>query len=401
MGILFLLLVATGAIWEGRRLLNDPNVILLMPEDGAQWLAVPRPMGLFVWLEPAVSSGFRKPFDVPPGFKGAEIKVRALREVKVFVDRHPVFQTEPGGNWKEEHRIELPATLAAGPHVLDLAVRNLRGPALALVNAPELNLDSNQSWQASGDGNTWFAAVTTDAPKEPLLELLLGPCSLDVAALWPLLVMLFAAGLGGSLIFSRKEGGRDWVPFLRWLLLAAWIFFGINSYFKFPSDAGYDVEAHVKYIHFILEHGRAPLPDEGTEFFQAPFFYLVSAGFYRLNAARGAINVRDRHCRDLLPVGTASVWGAKGFAGGGDADRRTDAHESIHGAGGFQRTDGGALGQLDRIVFVLFSAESRENHLAEMANHIWRIAWPGVANEGDGSLVDRPDNFRAGGLFPT
>jgi hypothetical protein len=282
LGILLVLIFAAAVVWEGERLLDDPNIIFLMPKHGAQWIQLGQPTNLFRWVVESQSSAFRARFQVPAGFTGAEVEVHALREVKVYIDRHQVVEAEPSPNWKVGHRIELPATLAAGPHTFELIVRNLHGPALALVYGPQVNLRSGASWQVNRDGKHWEPVALADAPKDPELEFLFGPCASDVAAMLPLLAMLFAAGLWGALFLYRAGEKRDWLRWLRWGLLVLWIFFAINSYFKLPPTVGYDVEGHVNYIHFILDHGRLPLPNEGWELFQAPFFYLVSALFYRV-----------------------------------------------------------------------------------------------------------------------
>src|SRR5581483_6033410 len=44
----------------------------------------------------------------------------------------------------------------------------------------------------------------------------------------------------------------------------------------------YDYDGHLRYIHFIVRHGRIPQPNEGWEFFQAPLFYLISSVAYVL-----------------------------------------------------------------------------------------------------------------------
>src|ERR1019366_3036471 len=122
---------------------------------------------LNVWADKSQSVWFRTLFQIPAGSSGAEIKVRALHDVKVFVDGILLFQSDPNTNWKVAHRIELPAGLGVRQHGLILIVGNPRGPALTLVAGPKLNIRSNGSWESSEDGMLWVPAVVADAPKDP------------------------------------------------------------------------------------------------------------------------------------------------------------------------------------------------------------------------------------------
>ena len=65
-------------------------------------------------------------------------------------------------------------------------------------------------------------------------------------------------------------------------MLAAWLLLAANNFRKLPAGLGYDLEGHLDYIRFIADRGQLPDASDGIEMFQAPLYYAISAGFYRL-----------------------------------------------------------------------------------------------------------------------
>ncbi|MFC1798183.1 hypothetical protein ACFLZL_00030 [Thermodesulfobacteriota bacterium] len=63
-----------------------------------------------------------------------------------------------------------------------------------------------------------------------------------------------------------------------WLILAA------NNIGKLPLDLGFDATPHLDYIRYIAEEGRIPYATEGWEMFNPPFYYIITALFYKVLA---------------------------------------------------------------------------------------------------------------------
>ncbi len=97
----------------------------------------------------------------------------------------------------------------------------------------------------------------------------------------PLLTfLLFMAALSGGvglwMTIRRSRVGAD-------RLLAALIFVGIAArlfyFFATPFFVrANDVDGHIEYAHFLLDHGRLPGMRDTWESFQPPLYYIVSAG---------------------------------------------------------------------------------------------------------------------------
>jgi hypothetical protein len=105
----------------------------------------------------------------------------------------------------------------------------------------------------------------------------------------PVLLPLFLAVVAATLAHASGGSRLAWLRRLapsangvRWLVLGAWAALAANNIHALPYNVGYDVDAHLQYIEFIVRKGGVPFADQGWQMFQAPLFHLVSAPLYAL-----------------------------------------------------------------------------------------------------------------------
>jgi hypothetical protein len=276
-----ILLIASWSIYFAQ----SSRVILLRSRDGSDWIRVNQPFELIAHVGTTTLAHFRTDIEIPKEFAGAELRVRALRQVVVSLDGNQLFDTGPRvDDWRTIYRIPLSKDVQSGKHELRFRVIDANGPCLMWAYSPKIQLHSDEHWQASLDGITWSPAIGADHESDPELSNRFGPVAGDVLAMSPLLIGLFIVGYSFA---ARRASKSNWVQRVRWGLLIAWLALAVNNFFKFPASNGYDAILHWEYIHYLGTHLRIPLPNEGAEFFQTPLYYIISAVIYRPMLALG------------------------------------------------------------------------------------------------------------------
>ncbi len=261
---------------------GNPQVVLLTSEAGADWIRPDEPMSLEAHNPSVTIAGFRTDIQFPSGNSAAVLSVGALGNLAVYLDDELVFNTNlPAPSWRTRYSISLPSE-PVGVHRLRLMIANRNGPCLCIASCSELGLRSGEKWEASIDGVRWKGAALARSMLDPEVSSQfpsIGHCVLKMS---PLLGSLFVMS------FVLLWGGGKWITawqlsrIARWGILGAWVLLGINNIFKVPAHVGYDVVDHLRYIVYVADSGRIPLPNEGWQFFQSPLYYIVSAGLYRL-----------------------------------------------------------------------------------------------------------------------
>ena len=264
---ILLALFVSGVLLLAIRAVVDPGVPLLVDSGGARWIRAP---GEFSPLmrKPSVERSF---FRTRSSGAAGRASLRAFRSAVVSVGGAVVHETaRDEANWKDPGSFELPAS----NEELLVVAQNENAPPAILLSSPSLGIDTDETWEASVDGVHWAPAVFADAPVELPIWDERDTVSAAFAKTLPWQGGIVLVVVLAMLLRPRRLAT---VSNLRWILIAAFVVLAVNNIGKLPLRHGFDVQDHVGYVRFILEHGRLPLADEGWQFFQAPLFYLVSA----------------------------------------------------------------------------------------------------------------------------
>jgi len=261
------------------------------PDREAAWIRLDRPAQLGIFVEPHVAY-FERRFNIDEEID-AQLHLRAMRQVAVYLDGKLLFRTDPGQvGWIAERTIDLGPSLTRGEHTLWISVFNSHGPNLLLARAPALDIATGRSWLASPDGAHWSPAALASDPLVAAISQRFQRA--DVATLTVLPALLCVVGLGWlALRVSRLP---PFAPARRWqsadparrthtLLMLCVGALMLNNLFRLPRNLGFDIAGHYDYIRFILEHARIPLATDGWQMFQSPLYYLVAVPIYRLAGA--------------------------------------------------------------------------------------------------------------------
>jgi hypothetical protein len=287
--LVFLCAVAAavaGAVLYAENRLASPDIKLLIPEHGARWIRQNRPFRLTGWGPTQEVVFFRRRVNVPAGTTSAVVTVRALRACIVYWDQRQVLVAAKPDEWKDPHSVTL-KNLTPGEHAFEVFVEDSFGPAALLVSSEALDLNTGPGWDEHVLGEDWKPALLADdvAPPPPARPLDSAPRALAKSLVW--LGPLFLAVWAGLMWITRGAEGRVLPRGLtsgrvRWIVLAAWFVLAANNFLKLPAELGYDLPSHVDYIRFIAERGELPDAHDGLQMFQAPVFYALAAGLYRL-----------------------------------------------------------------------------------------------------------------------
>lgn len=276
----FIVLIIIGAMIDSAYFLKNPEIPLLPPSQGGPWIRVNRPMSLIPYRDPSATGYFRKQFSVPDHYRDITLAVTAFRKVSVSIDGTPLQLSTPS-SWKEPIRFIIPSQiLAPGRHELTLEVTNRMAPPLFQLSSDLPGLESVEGWESSPFGNEWRPALTADDRSGVEIRSMFPTVPDGVRNSLPFLIPI----LVGTFILAATKprfAVRITSPgAVRLLLLALWLILGVNNMFKLPNNMGFDVQHHLEYISYLLDFHRLPLASEGSQMFQPPLYYLLSAFLY-------------------------------------------------------------------------------------------------------------------------
>jgi hypothetical protein len=286
-----------------RQHLARPDVVLLVPEAGAEWLTVDKPFFPLTRKAADVHATFRTEFDVATAPARALLTVRGLTASTVLLDGTPVDARARIASWKLPQQFELGGKLTPGTHRLEIQVSNHNGPGAVLAYSEALGLFSGPGWQTSINGHDWnrarpardypAAAISQQFP--PVLtavrdHVLLYAC---------VFLVVLAAGLA-----RLPPLPEPWGPLaVRGVLFAAWVALAVNNFAKLPLG-GFDVDQHLDYVRYVAQKGRIPLATEGWQMFQSPLYYLIAGALYHL--VSGVVHDQDSVLRVVRLVSIAA-----------------------------------------------------------------------------------------------
>ena len=283
---------AGAAGWLGWNALWRSEVAFLPRQSPAQWIVYPSaPEGtLHPRLE--LSTEFKRSFVLERAPARAELRVAGFHRYELLINgAAPGSPARQAHTWKQPDSYEAAGQLRAGENRIAVTVFNTNGPpAMWLcLEAPGLELRSDERWEASYAGATWRTARLASQPG------VVAPGNAVYGgeqpwaswqARWRLLILFTALSAAGywalrwwslrSEAAGEKRGWRlEMAPVA--VLAGAWAVLFANNLGVLPNLVGYDVTGHLPYIRYIQELHSLPLASDGWEMFQPPLYYVVGA----------------------------------------------------------------------------------------------------------------------------
>lgn len=269
-----------------RHLWTDPNIILLVPEGGAQWIRYREPSTLNAYLPEKLSVNFRYLFSVDPVPEKAILTLRALKTAEVYLNGNLLVTSRADPKrWKEPYHIDLAATLVKGKNELRIVVVSENAHPVVLGYCRSLGIESGDRWEASHDGRRWLSALPVDEISPIAVSRTFPRSDRALKSLLPVFIPLFALVFFWNI---KSESGPRWMQgvhvspgAVRWLLMGGWLAMAVNNFWKIPLTFGMDSSGHTQYIGYVASYWRIPLATEGWQMFQPPLFYYLEAIMFR------------------------------------------------------------------------------------------------------------------------
>jgi hypothetical protein len=303
-GIMVFLVAILMAVIGFQRILDDPNIPLLLPEKGGDWIRFRQPPDLKSRHSQILTTYFRTTFSVTKEIPQPVLTFRAMKRATVWLDNKIIFSADDHTQkWKKIFHVTLPSRLNPGIHELLIAVTNQNGHPALIAYCEPLGLVTGEQWEATVDGNTWTSALSVRSRQYPLdskryyhlkpssqgdatpLPLKFQRADLAFLSVGSVFLVIFIAVVILTLLGLKKEYFKSQQitsAGIRWIVLVAWICMSINNIWKVPMYAGMDWTEHLKYIEYVASTWHVPLPSEGWQMFQPPLYYFISALLYKI-----------------------------------------------------------------------------------------------------------------------
>lgn len=285
--------------WSGTR---NRNVHFLPGAAPAAWVVYPVPADPARHAPIELGTVFTRSFVPDNTSRGALLRIAAFRRYDVSLNGHSLSnRVARGRNWKHPDSFCLsPQELRTGENKIEVRVWNSNAPPalwLVLETGSEV-LTSDEQWDASYAGATVRKARLAARPKEiadgsplaggekPLAGMkscsgLLFLFAALSCAICALVRILWARRIGAHNPSGARSG--RWHGLMEsgvigmMVLTCFWFLLFANNLGVLPPMTGYDVYGHAEYIHYIQEHGRLPLAQDGWEMHHPPLYYLLCA----------------------------------------------------------------------------------------------------------------------------
>jgi len=301
-----LILVLLGLVGT-LKILNDPQIRLLIDERGAEWIRFREPTLLNAnYSQKIQTTYFRTGFNIKKGEEKGVLTFRAMKRVIVWLDGRIIFISDNRVHeWKRAYDVVIPSGLNPGRHELRVVVMNQYGHPALIADCETLGLSTGEHWMASLDGKQWKPALSVHSRQYPLechryfntnpsladkatpLPLKFQRVDRVFLSMMPVFLPIFMVIFILTLLLSRNEQTAGLKSPLirsggvRWVVLIAWICLAINNIGKIPHYVGMDADGHLKYIEYMAAYWRIPLATEGWQMFQPPLYYFLSTLLYK------------------------------------------------------------------------------------------------------------------------
>ncbi|MCP4243973.1 MAG: hypothetical protein GY772_25765 [bacterium] len=285
-GAVALLLVSLAAFAAFAGL--NPAVPFLAQERTAPWIGFPDPpdgmLGLAPRNDPPVTH-FARSFDAPPlGKDGARLRVRALRELRVWIDDEPL-PLPTTGHWRRERTLDVSDRLAPGPHEIRVAVTNPTGPALLSLRLEGLPtpLISDESWRVERPGSERRRAIRIGPERVNPGGFAMPSPAEGLAERRGIVLAALACGALLLLVLHGRPSNPWIVGLVPVAITALWLGPVLWNALAIPIDVGFDARHHVAYVNFLRDHGALPIATDGWSMFHPPVYYGATAGLLSLS----------------------------------------------------------------------------------------------------------------------
>lgn len=289
-------LLAFSLLWFAINADYNPNISFLKSDSNAYWIVyklhpdtTPR-TDVYVNL----NATFIKQFymEEAPRYQSL-IHLKAFKKYRIWVNENELIsEFVENKNWKKKHVYHLSRYLKKGINEIKIIVQCKYGP-------PALWLYSQGMGEKLTTDSTWFvslnrspftkAALADDSFIHPANKEIQSPFRIFVKKL-PLLIafMLVVLCLNYFIIYRKKLISKDPEPRITYfssaklvlsLCIGLWILLLINNFFKLPYNFGFDAQAHIQNVDYIIKYKSIPLGNQGWEAHQPPLFYFLSAIF--------------------------------------------------------------------------------------------------------------------------
>lgn len=276
-----LIVVILYSVWMAFSILYDPDIVFLLPKKGASWIRAAEPFAQFCRTPGLDVRHFRTTFTVQEVPPQAVLQLRALKTATVFLDAHPVYETDDySGNWKSLHRVDLAPFLSPGRHELLILATSTTTPVAIWACSDALAIHTNETWETSQDRQIWHPARLATAKRRAELAEDFPQAPQALLAWLPVLLPVFLL-IAGWLMRAEQHtvfaGVKISPGRVRWAMVALWGVLGINNLPKLPAYLGFDSKDHREYILYLVNNWRIPFATEGWEMCNPPLYYLLCA----------------------------------------------------------------------------------------------------------------------------
>jgi hypothetical protein len=312
-------LMALGLAWLCWRAWHDPSLQFL-PPGPAPWIVYPSPQVTGSLDAQDLPAGFKRQIVLTRKPSKATLDWRCFREGQLFINGQ-IVPIPAAATWKSPARIDVAAQLRAGTNELVATVLADTGPpAVSLrLQTDEATMVTDENWEVSLAGALWSPAARAGTVVEPLAgnplfgaERMRPALTRTVGLQFVFLALSLLALLIWRFLRARMEEGGRREKLARNAAFAglatAWVLLLAHNILCLPVGLGFDEGYHLDYVKYIQTTGSLPRANDGWEMYQAPLYYVISAGL--LNAlhfaAKDMAGVRALRFFNLV-IGAADI----------------------------------------------------------------------------------------------
>ncbi len=296
--------------------LRSPSVPMLLGDT--PWIVAQTPLqthGMEIDLSHPPLAFFERRFSGDGHGEHVLLRVRALREVALFLNREPLPVASDPARWKDTAILDVTSRILPGDNVILARVRNPDGnPALQVrIDGLAEPLVGDTRWASAWEGDpVAFAALAEDRIRHPESALLPAPLAALRANAIPL-ACFAVVGAALFLVLRRQPRAAAWAPTAALALVTLFWLLLFERVVRVPAEVGFDAAAHIEYIEWLLAHRTLAQPGAGAAMYHPPLAHALMA---LLLGALRPLGVEAHAALALLPLaaGLGMVWVARAMA---------------------------------------------------------------------------------------